>query len=200
MPAVVKQAHKITLILLAGLGAIALAVAAYHWTADEVAPTDADRALLLRPADLVPYFEDWTPKAGAETITKTAYIDGKVELVLEYDTDDEDEHLHMRIDVTHDTNAVEARLTFESEWEGSKEALEAADDELELREVTDLFSIGDKSRIGFMTFDEYRSGMLLVIRKGNNVYCLIIGGFYIDDPEVLKSLFLPRMALLAQFG
>jgi|ETNmetMinimDraft_30_1059905.scaffolds.fasta_scaffold257668_1 hypothetical protein len=73
------------------------------------------------------------------------------------------------------------------------------DGNVDVIEANDLFSIGDRSRFGFISYDGMTTGVMLVCMKGRNIYDLTLSGFYIDDPEILHELLDDKIGMLNSF-
>lgn len=175
-----------------GLGAVFLL------TARDIEVTPEDRALLVTPADLEEYF-DYTHDPEHVQVSKIRYLDRTTELTMEYDVEEDDDQPYMNVTVSHEHKRSDARSTYGISWGAQVMSMNVYDDNVDVVEANDLFSIGDRSRFGFICYDGMTTGVMLVCMKGNNIYDVTLSGFFIDDPEILHELFDDKLAHLDSF-
>jgi len=70
----------------------------------------------------------------------------------------------------------------------------------EFSEDPKLFTLGDENYSAYMMKDDTKIGNVLVIRKGNTIFSLLIGGVYFDDPQLLHELMSPKLEKVAGDG
>lgn len=186
-----KTGVKTILIIVLVLGGCFMAVigmgAFYVFSAKTVPLTAGDKALLIGPEDMKEYFDDWEPKEDCVTYEKTKYLDGAVELSLEYDSPDDDEP-YISSSIEYERKRSDILATYAVNWNAVKLGLTLGDDKFEVVESSD-FKIGQRSRFGLLKYDGIVVGTLLVFLKGRNVYTFQCTGFYIDDPDTLHEIF-----------
>lgn len=175
-----------------GLGAVFLL------TARDIDVSADDRAILLTPADLESYFEFEHLPERIE-ISKIRYMDWSTELTMEYDVEQDDDQPYMNVTVSHELKPSDARSTYGISWSAQVVSMNMYDGNVDVIEANDLFSIGDRSRFGFISYDGMTTGVMLVCMKGRNIYDLTLSGFYIDDPEILHELLDDKIGMLNSF-
>ena len=196
---------KPLLVILIIAGAIALLLGAcvvigviFFLLITDLPVQESDKRLLVQPSDLLTYFEDFQPIADAEVIKKIKYLDGSVELSLEYDVDDEDQP-YMVVTVTREVSRADAMMVYKLAWSASLLGLTFGDSEMDVKEDNVLISIGDRSRFGLIKYEGNNVGTIFVFMKGNSIYEFLLSGLYIDDPEILHELFDARAEDLGDF-
>ena len=166
-------------------------------TAKSLPVSSGDKQLVVRAADLVPYFDEYSPDETAESLSKVRYLDQSEELDYEYDSGKEGEP-YIAMTVSYERNMNDANTVYVTEWSGIRLGLNFADGKMELEENNSFYSAGDRSRFANILYDGDLVGHLLVAQKGNSVYAFIISGFVIDDPDVWRALFDDRISKLKE--
>lgn len=180
------------LVLLVVGGIVALGVL-YVFTAEDIAVTAPDEELLVTASDLVPYFEGFSPQTAHETREKIRYIDDSEELNYEFDSGADDEPW-ISVTVSWEKTAKDADMVYGMGWSAQMLVFNAYDSGIDAEEDNDYYSAGDRSRFAFLTYEDHRTGNMLVVQKGRTVYNFSLTGFYIDDPEIWHDLFDARIA------
>jgi hypothetical protein len=152
-------------------------------------PVDAaDKAILLRAADLVPYGYGMVDLEKYETFTKTRYFDGSREIQYEFETpESEQEHvLYMNVTVTIEQKQSDAWISQGAEGVGMKYGLKAGG--IEQKEIKDFYKYGDASSFYVLEKDGRPIGNLFTVRDGKRLYTLVMSGLYFDDAATWKEL------------
>jgi len=191
-----KKPVAITLIL-AGIGLVTLcgfASIVLIWTAaSKTLPVaDSDIKTIVTAADLVPYFDDYSPSLDYETFGKTQYLDQSVELTYEYDSPDQNDPF-ISATVSYELTKGDAAGVYLATWTFENIGLKAVDQNFQLEELNSFYSLGDRSRFANIMYDGEPVGHLLLFQKENTVYSFTISGFLIEDPSVWMELFDERI-------
>lgn len=193
IPLIIFGAVLLILLFFAGAGAF------YYFSTKELPVTEADKALIVGPEAIKPYFDDYDPVVSAIRYTKVRYLDGQVELSMEYDIDDENQP-YMSVVVTDSPRASDTMSNYLIAWNTMVAVFNAYDRKYEIAEDNEEFSIGDRSRYASIKYDDAIVGNMLVFTKGNKLYELTITGYYIDDGEIWQELFAGKLEQLALFN
>jgi hypothetical protein len=62
-----------------------------------------------------------------------------------------------------------------------------------------LFQWGDQSYSAYLEKNDTRVGNLIVVRKGNKIFNLILSGLYFDNTEYVKQLLIPKLEKMVSF-
>lgn len=176
------------------VGAIGLVVAGVFWviSARDQPFTQHDHSLIASAQILAPYYEDFTPSDEFEVFTKQRYFDGSKEICYEYDSPRDDEP-YISVIISHERNRSDANMVFNIEWSAQRLGLNIFDQDFNLVEDNEFYSVGDRSRFGHITLDEEVLGHVLVARKNNSIYSFSISGYILDDPELWQEIFDQRI-------
>lgn len=161
--------------------------------------TDGDSAVLIGADALVDYFSDYQPTSGGEVVRKVRYLDGTYELDLEYDVPEDDAQPYLSTTVSVERTVKDAFVIFETSWKATRLGLNIYDTDMGLREDNDFFSFGDRSRHGFIVFEDQTAGNMFVTQIDKKVFMFMISGFYFDDSEVFADLLMPRLERLRDY-
>jgi len=198
-----KNAIKIPLFIFLGLLAILLffigAGALYYFSTKELAVTDADRALIVGPHEIKPYFSDYEPVSTAIKYSKVRYIDGQVELAMEYDVEADDQP-YMSVVVTDSVRQSDNLGNYVVAWNAMVAVFNAYDTKYEIIEDNDAFHIGDRSRFAYVKYEDAIVGNMLVFMSGKKLYELTLTGFYIEQADIWQELFANKIELLKLFN
>jgi len=190
---------KVALIVVGSLTAIAgmfvLFAVIFIYATKSLDIEEGDRQVLVGPNEIVPYFDDFLPHSDEVKYEKIQYLDRSIELSLAYDVTDE-EHPSITARISYEPKASDAFATYLLEWNAQIMGLNIGDSGIEVQEDNDFFSIGDKSKFGFIKYDDAFIGNLLVFMKGKKVYSFLLLGYYIDQKEIWAELFEKRAELL----
>jgi len=182
-------------ILLFFIGAGAL----YYFSTKELAVTDADRALIVGPHEIKPYFSDYEPVSTAIKYSKVRYIDGQVELAMEYDVEADDQP-YMSVVVTDSVRQSDNLGNYVVAWNAMVAVFNAYDTKYEIIEDNDAFHIGDRSRFAYVKYEDAIVGNMLVFMSGKKLYELTLTGFYIEQADIWQELFANKIELLKLFN
>ena len=177
---------------------IGLAGFAYLYTAKEQEISEHDRDLIINPVQLESYFSDYKAIHSDIKYSKVKYIDGELELRLDYDNEDE-EQPYMSVVVTKSRKASDALSTYYIAWTTHIALYNAYDSNFEVVEDNEFFSLGERSRFAAINYSGEPLGNRLVFMQDKTVYEFTLTGFYIDDPEIWQELFADKLELLKGF-
>ena len=197
------NAIKIQLILLAaGVGLVLLLIGAgafYYFSTSELEVTDADKALTIGPEALVPYFDNYAPQLDAVSYRKVKYLDGQIELELEYDVGDDDQP-YMSVVITDSRRKSDALSNYLIAWNAMVAVFNAYDTKFDIVEDDNMIKLGDRSRFAFIKYEDGVVGNLFLFVSGNTLYEFTMTGYYIDDAEIWQDLFSGMDEKLAAFN
>ena len=198
-----RNAIKIPLILLAAVFGIILlfigAGALYYFSMQELEVTDADRALIVGPDSIQPYFDDYVPKMGAVIYKKVKYIDGQVELEMEYDVED-DNQPYMSVVITDSRNKSDALSNYLIAWNAMVAVFNAFDANYDIVEDDSVIKLGERSRFAYIKYDEAIVGNMFLFVSGNKLYEFTMTGYYIESAEIWQELFTGKEQQLTAFN
>lgn len=164
--------------------------------ADQLEPTEEDRAALFTIDDFERFEDGWDHDFDPEleTVTKLRWPDGT--LGIEYEYEDEWVYLYSSIDV--ERSARDARGTYSTLASISRLA-GMFEDGVRFERREDLFSWGDRSTFLVMLVDGEDGGYSAVARRGTHVVYAIWSGlvFEPDDGGGISALLEPAFARMA---
>jgi hypothetical protein len=152
-------------------------------------PVDAaDKAMLLRAADLAEFGYGLADTERFETFDKTRYFDGSFDITYEFETPDseEDNPMYLNVTATFEKNPADALVSYGAMKTSMKFGLKA--NGIEARELPNAFKYGDSSELNILEKDGNPIGNLYAVRKGARVYTIVMSGLYFDDAEVWKDV------------
>lgn len=153
----------------------------------------ADKEVVLRAADLIPFGYGLEQTEQYETFNRTKYFDGSHELTYEYRTPDSEEKnpLYINVTVTVEKSLSDALTSHGAEEVGLTIGLKA--NGVKEREIKDFYRYGDKSRFAVLEKDGKPIGNIFTVREGKRVYVLIMSGMYFEDAAAFKELIEGRL-------
>lgn len=153
----------------------------------------ADKDVVLRAADLIPYGYGLEKTEKYETFERIRYFDGSHELTYEYQTPDSEEEnaLYISVIVSVERSTSDALTTHGAQKVGLTIGLKS--NGIEAREVKDFFAYGDSSTFSILEKDGHPIGNVFTTRDGKRVFVLTLSGMYFDDPETFKELIEGRL-------
>jgi len=69
-----------------------------------------------------------------------------------------------------------------------------------LEEKNDFYEYGDSSSFFILTKDGTETGHYFIMRQGNKIYSLALGGINFDDPKDWEELVEPKLQLLSAYN
>jgi len=197
-----KNNIKIPLIILASIVGIVVVIGlvgfAYIYTAQEQEVSDRDRDLIISPVQLEAYFADFKAVQPDIEYSKVKYIDGELELRMDYDNDDESQP-YMSVVVTKSHKASDALSTYYIAWTTHVALYNAYDSNFEVIEDNEFFSLGERSRFAVINYSGEPLGNRFVFMQDKTVYEFTLTGFYIDDAKIWQELFTDKLERLKGF-
>ena len=197
-----KNNIKIPLIIISSIVGVLLFIAllgvGYLYSARTQEISDHDRNLIISPVQLEPYFTDFKSVNSAIKVNKVKYIDGELELRMDYDIDD-DEQPYMSVVITKSRKKSDASSTYFIAWTAQNAIYNAYDSKFEVVEDNEFFSVGTQSRFAFVNYDGQILGNRLVFMQDKTVYEFTLTGFYIDDADIWRELFAGKLEQLQRF-
>lgn len=153
----------------------------------------ADREVVLRAADLIPYGYGLEKTEQYETFKRIKYFDGSHELTYEYQTPDSEQEnaLYINVTVSVENSTSDAWTSHGAEEVGLKIGLKA--NGIEEREIKDFYAYGDTSKFSILQSDGKPIGNIFTTRKGKRVFVMILSGMYFEDAETFKELIEGRL-------
>ena len=198
-----RNAIKIPLILIAaGLGILLLIAGAgafYYFSTTQLQITDADRALIVGPAEIKPYFNDYAPLLDAVTYHKLKYIDGQVELKMEYDVEQENQP-YMSVVITDSRSKADAMSNYLVAWNAMVAVFNAFDTKYDIVEDDSVIKLGDHSRFAYIKYEDTMVGNMFLFVSGNKLYEFTMTGYYIESAEIWRELFKDKAQRLLAFN
>jgi len=153
----------------------------------------ADREVVLRAADLIPYGYGLEQTGRYETFKRIRYFDGSHELTYEFQTPDSEEEnaLYINVVVSVEKSTADALTSHGAEKVGLTIGLKA--NGVEQREIKDFYKYGDSSSFAILEKDGHPIGNIFTTRDGKRVFVLTLSGMYFDDAETFKELIEGRL-------
>jgi hypothetical protein len=153
----------------------------------------AEREVVLRAADLIPFGYGLEQTEQYETFNRTRYFDGSYELTYEYHTPDSEQQnaLYISVTVTVERTLSDALTSHGAEEVGLTIGLKA--NGVKEREIEDFYKYGDKSRFAVLEKDGKPIGNIFSVREGKRVFLLIMSGMYFEDAAAFKELIEGRL-------
>jgi len=152
-------------------------------------PVDvAEKALVLRAADLVPFGYELEDTEPYEVFSKTRYFDGTHDVTYEFETPESEAEnaLYLSVTLTFERKRSDAFLAHGIEKTAIIAGLSVAG--LESREVKDFYEYGDSSTFYILEQDGSPVGNVFSLRDGNKIYLIVLSGMYFDDPAAWADL------------
>lgn len=173
--------------LLSAAPALAVCVLVAAGCQNNLPVDDAEKALVLRAADLVPFgygLEDTEPY---EVFAKTN-IFGTQEITYTFESPESDVEnaLYLSVTVTFERKRSDAFLSHGIEKTAVTLGLRAAG--IESREVKKFYEYGDSSTFYILEQDGSPVGNVYSLRDGSKVYLIVLSGMYFDDPATWADL------------
>jgi len=159
----------------------------------------ADREVVLRAADLIPYGYGLEQTGRYETFKRIRYFDGSHELTYEYQTpeSEKDNALYLNVTVSVENSASDALTSHGAEEIGLTIGLKA--NGVEAREIEDFYAYGDTSKFSLLENDGKPIGNIFTTRKGRRVFVMVLSGMYFEDAATFKELIEGRLEKFAAY-
>lgn len=154
-----------------------------------------ERHMLVTINDLAPYATIPGDRSLCESYIAKRNVDGSLEVEYKYDTDEDpeaEEFLLLKSETETSGTVRLAKESFANRVAAYKMGASLVSGG-RLQEDSSLFSLGEDNFAAISTLDGDVIGNIVVTRKGNVVYSLLIYGLYLDEREQLESLLKPTM-------
>ena len=149
---------------------------------------EAEKAMVLRAADLVPFGYGLADTRQYESFDKTRYFDGSMDIVYEHETPDseQDHPLYLNVTITFEKTGTDAIITSGAEKMAFMYALKS--NGIVMREIPNFFPFGDSSEFHVLEKDGKPVGNHFTGRKGARVYTVAMTGMNFEDADEWKEL------------
>jgi hypothetical protein len=201
-----KKKSRIWLIIVLAVGIPLIAIAAvvglgvlFVATGTDLPINEADRVAVLSVEDLATRLASFEPNAKLEKFTKQRLIDGSYELTYEYDGSKEKKPLYINCVINVERSQRDAAGTFVGMKIGGHAGLALGASGIKLQDRDDLLKWGDESRSAIVTVDGKPGGNFFLARKGKHIFYVLFSGAYIEDPEALADLLMPKLEKLTSY-
>lgn len=160
----------------------------------------ADKEVVLRAADLIPFGYGLEQTEQYETFKRVKYFDGSHELTYEYQTPDSEEEnaLYLNVTVSVENSTSDARTSHGAEEIGLTIGLKA--NGIKAREIKDFYVYGDSSKFSVLENDGKPIGNIFTTRKGKRVFVMILSGMHFEDPAAFKELIEGRLIKFSAYS
>jgi len=197
-----KNNIKIPLIILLSIVGLVVVIGligfGYLYTAKEQEISAHDRELIINPVQLETYFSDYKAIPADIKYSKVKYIDGEIELRMDYDNED-DAQPYMSVVITKSLKAPDTLSTYYIAWTTHVALYNAYDSNYEVIEDNEFFSLGERSRFALINYSGEPVGNRFVFMQDKMVYEFTLTDFYIDDPQIWQELFADKLVQLKDF-
>jgi hypothetical protein len=164
---------------------------------------DEERELLVTVRDLEVYGVVTDDPTNGESFLVKRNLDGSTEIEYEYDSEKDSSNVDT-LWLKSEAEVLEtdelASTAFDDRISAYKIGAFLASSEAEISEDPELFTLGDESYSAYFEKGGSKLGNVLVIRKGNTVFSLLITGLYFDDPQLLHDLMSPKLEKVDGIG
>jgi len=161
--------------------------------------SEEEKGLLLQVKDLSQFNVIFGDLQTVETFKYTYYGAGEWEVKYTYDSPNSPDvtplYLVSRVEFAKNEN--EAISTFNQGILAYKGGGMIGG--LSIVEDPKLFQWGDKSFSAYLEKNGTRVGNLIVVRKGNRIFNVILSGLYFGNTEYLEQLLIPKLQKMVSF-
>jgi hypothetical protein len=149
---------------------------------------DAEKALVLRAADLVPFGYELEDTEPYEAFSKTRYFDGSHEVTYEFQTPESEAEnaLYLSVTLTFERKVSDALVSHGIEKTATTAGLRAAG--IKSRELERFYPYGNASTFYILEQDGIPIGNVFSMRDGKKIYLIVLSGMYFDDPGAWADL------------
>jgi hypothetical protein len=161
---------------------------------------EADKGLMLRAGDLVPFGYGLTDTQRFETFDKSRLFDGSWDITYEYQTPaSETEHsMFLNITINLERRDADAMVSYGALKTALKYGLES--NGVKAKERPQFYTYGDASEFYVLEKDGGPIGNLFAVRHGSRVYLLMLSGMYFDDPDVWKEVIHEKLVKFSTYS
>lgn len=187
---------KIALIAVLLLGVVSVGIMItvglmFHYTTRELTVTDEQRKALHHAADLVAW-HDFDVDPDCEIWSAERLIDGSMSINYEYD-DPAEEAPYISASLHHEPLRSDVLTTYSLLWQSIRLGTGLAESSIQIKEANHLFRWGDASRLGYLSMEGERYGMVFCMRKDQRVYLLVVSGVHLEEPAELEQFLKPKL-------
>ena len=175
------------------LGGLMVAALGFSGCENNLPVAAADKEIVLRAGDLVPYGYGLEKTEQYEKFTHIRYIDGSHELTYEYETPESEKEnaLYVNVSVSVEKTTADAWSSKGTEEVAMTLGLKA--NGVEKREIKDFYKYGDTSNFFVLEMHGKPIGNMFTVREGKRVYVLVLSGMYFKDADAWKELMEERL-------
>ncbi len=157
---------------------------------------DHEKEFLITVNELEEYGVVIDDPSEAESFQVKRNLDGSTEIEYEYDSENDSSNadiLWLKSEAEVLGSVELASTAFEDRISAYKIGAFLGNSEVEIIENPELFTLGNENYSAYFEKDGKKLGNLLVTRKGDTVFSLLMIGFYFDEPELLHELMSPKL-------
>lgn len=159
-----------------------------------------DREILANADDVSQFVDDFYPDASKESYDKYKRIDGSIEVSYEYDEPYNDDAPYISYTVSVTSSESVANEEFDTAWSAAQLGMKLGGGSgVTVSERNDIFSWGDSSRFGIVTYEGSPAGNLFVGRKGKYLVVFLLAGIYFED-DAIYDLLMPKLNQLDSYS
>lgn len=125
----------------------------------------------------------------SEETARKLFLDGSYEVSYSY----EDDYLKLDSSVNHERSVRDATQLFMMTETALPMATKLTKEDVDFVPRNDLFSGGDERYCAAISSGGTALGHVLLVREGQNVFTLTIGGAFLGDPSEFQALVEPRL-------
>lgn len=161
--------------------------------------TEEERAMLITIDDVVADIPEFTPKPGAESLSKSGVSGFITSLDYEYDEPDNDDAPFISASVYTESSVREAQSSYALEKTILEAGMEALGVDVVVHSANNIYSCCERSDFGVIYSGGVPVGNLFMAREGRHYVSVLIIGWYVDTPDETAAFFGPRMKLLVEY-
>lgn len=157
--------------------------------------TDAkpgDRELVVTVEDVTAGMA-FTKDPARETLKRTWYIDGTVEVLYEYDGGEGSLPVYVSSQVTRTASRRDADNEYLGMKLGASAMFKVFGENVTEASRDDLLKWGDKSSSVLLSVPGGHVGNYFVAQKGDKVVLVVVTGVFFDEREAIEKVFLPKL-------
>ena len=163
----------------------------------DVEPHPGDRELVVTIEDVTAGME-FTKDPTKESLKRTWYIDGSVDVAYEYNGAEGKLPVYVSSQASRNTSSQDATNEYLGMKLGASAVFRVMGENVTETQRDDLLKWGDDSSSVLLSVPGGHVGNCFVARKGDKVFMLIVTGVFFDDKTTLEGVLLPKLNKGAQ--